>query len=413
LKKGPARPVTKYALDGLKVLDFSWVFTGPIVTKFLGDHGAEVIKIESAVRADGSRMITPFKGGTAGLNRSGVFANYNSSKYSMNLNLQEPRGVEIAKRLAARADIVIETFGPGVLTGLGLGYDDLKKVNPDIIMASMSMFGQYGPYSQQPTFGQLLQAANGFVHLLGWPDRPPSLPASPYSDYIAPWYVLIALMSALDYRRRTGRGQYIDLSMYETGIHLAATEIMDYAVNGRDMNRMGNRHPAASPHGIYPCKGYERWCAIAVFNDGEWTALRRVMDNPGWAKSPVFNSMQSRMENAVELDVLMGKWTAGISAEELVINLQTAGIAAGVVQTGEDLVEHDPQLKYRQHFLEMEHAEMGLHLTEMPSFRLSRTPAEPQRPFPSFGEHTEYICLEILGMSDKKFAGLVGDGVLR
>ncbi len=266
----------KPALEGLKVVDFSWVFTGPMVTKFLGDHGAEVIKIESAARPDGTRLMTPFKPGAMGLNASGVFANYNSSKYSININLREQKGKDIVKRLVRRADIVLETFGPGVMTKLQLDYDELKKVKRDIIMLSMTMVGQYGPHSTQPSFGQVLQATNGFVQLLGWPDRSPSLPVAAYTDYIAPWYVLIALLSALDYRRRTGKGQYIDLAMLEASVHLAAPVVMDYVTNGTIQNRMGNRCPGTAPHGVYPCKGKERWIAIdeKFFQDAEVGLIR-------------------------------------------------------------------------------------------------------------------------------------------
>ena len=402
----------KQALEGIKVVDFSWVFAGPIVTKYLGDHGAEIIKIESATRPDGTRMVTPFMGGVSGLDGSAVFANYNSSKYSIAVNLRDPRGVEIARKLVARADIVLETFSPGVMEELGLSYDELQEIKPDIIMLSMSMFGQQGPCSQQPTFGQLLQATTGFVHLLGWPDRPPSLPVASYTDYIAPWYILVSLLAALDHRRRTGEGQYIDLAMQETSVQFIAPVIMDYTINGRIQNRMGNRRPGAAPHGVYPCKGYDRWCAIAVFSEEEWRALYHAMGEPLWAKSPEFDTMLNREEHPDELDCLISEWTLNFTAEEVMTRLQSAGVASGVVQTGEDLMEHDLQLKHRQHFLELEHPDIGKHITERPAFRLSKTPAEPQRPFPAFGEHTEYICREILGMNDEEFAELVGEGVL-
>jgi benzylsuccinate CoA-transferase BbsF subunit len=402
----------KYALEGLKVVDFSWVFTGPMVTKFLGDHGAEIVKIESAMRPDGTRLMTPFAPGQMGLNSSGVFANYNSSKYSININLREPRGKEVVKRLVQRADLVLETFGPGTMQKLELDYDRLKQVKPDVIMLSMSMVGQYGPHSNQPSFGQVLQATNGFVHLLGWPDRDPCLPVAAYTDFIAPWYVILTLMSALDYRRRTGKGQYIDLAMLECSVHPASPVVMDYAVNGRIQNRMGNRCPGAAPHGVYPCKGTERWIAIAVFSDEEWQALRNTMGNPEWAGSPKFGTLLNRTENQDELDGLMAKWTKDFTPEELMTRLQAVGVAAGVVQTGEDLVDKDPQLRHRNHFEELEHAEMGTHLSERPPFRLSKTPSEPQRPFPSFGEHTELVCKEILEMGDEEFAELIGAGVL-
>jgi len=269
----------KRPLEGLKVVDFSWVFTGPMVTKYLGDHGAEIIKIESAARPDGTRLMTPFAPGAMGLNGSGVFANYNSSKYSMNINLREARGVEVVNRLVERADIVLETFGPGVMGRLGLDYDSLKKVKPDVIMLSMSMVGQYGPHSGQPSFGQVLQA------------------------------------------------QYIDLAMLEASVHFASPVVMDYTVNGRVQNRMGNRNPGAAPHGVYPCKGEERWCAIAVFSDGEWDALCRVMGNPEWTGSPKFDTLLHRTQNIEKLDELMGRWTRGFTAEEVMAKLQAAGVA--------------------------------------------------------------------------------------
>jgi len=402
----------KYALEGLKVVDFSWVFTGPIVTKYLGDHGAEVIKIESATRPDGTRLMTPFKPGAMGFNASGVFANYNSSKYSININLREPRGKEVVKKLVQRADIVLETFGPGVMAKLQLDYDILKQIKQDLIMLSMTMVGQTGPHSQQPSFGQVLQATNGFVQLLGWPDRSPSLPVAAYTDYIAPWYVLIALMSALDFRRRTGKGQYIDLAMLEASVHLAAPVVMDYVANGNIQNRMGNRNPGYAPHGVYPCRGEEKWVSLAVATDEEWLALCKVMGSPDWTKSPKFDTLLHRTHNQDELDKLMGQWTKNHTPEEIMTKLQAVGVAAGVLQTGEDLVDKDPQMQHRHHFVELEQQEMGKHLTERPPFRLSKTPSEPQRPFPSFGEHTEYVCKDILHMGDAEFAELIGAGVL-
>ncbi|MFC2058128.1 CaiB/BaiF CoA transferase family protein [Chloroflexota bacterium] len=403
---------TRYALKGIQVVDFSWIFTGPIATTFLADHGAEVIKIESATRPDGTRMLKPFKDGIEGLNRSGIFANYNSGKLSMNLNLHNARGIELAKKLVAKADIVLETFRPGVMKKLGLDYEELRKVKPDIIMTSMTMFGQYGPCSQQPAIGQFLQASSGFVHLLGWTDRPPALPASPYTDYIAPWFVLMALMGALDFRRRTGKGQYIDLAMQEASMHFLTPEILDYAVNGRVQNRAGNRHPTAAPHGVYPCRGEDRWCAIAAFNDEEWQSLCSVLGNPEWAGEQRFASLSGRRQNSEKLDGLIAEWTINHSPEEVMTMLQDAGVAAGVVETGEDIVDHDPQLKYRKHFVVLDHPEMGPHLTERPPFNLSKTLSGPQNPAPCFGEHTEYVCRDILGIDDEEFAELVDAGVL-
>jgi crotonobetainyl-CoA:carnitine CoA-transferase CaiB-like acyl-CoA transferase len=402
----------RHVLNGIRVVDFSWIWAGPLVTKILGEHGAEVIKIEGAARPDLVRMLTPFKDGVPGMNRSGLFANYNANKYSITIDLRDPRGVEVVKKLVARADIVLENFGPGAMERRGLGYDELIKVKPDIIMLSLTGFGQYGPYSKQPTMGQVLQAASGWVHLLGWADRTPSLPAAAYTDFVGSWFALMALMAALDYKRRTGKGQYIDLSMHEAAVHFAATIEMDYAINGRIQNRTGNRNPGAVPHGVYPCKGHDRWCAIAVFTDEEWQALCQTMGNPVWTKSAKFDTFLHRTENVGELDELIAGWTIEFTPEELMEKLQAVGVATGVVQTGEDLVDHDLQLRHRQHYVVLDHPEIGDHISESPPFRLSKTPSKPQRPAPCFGEHTEYVCRQILGMSDWEFAELVASGVL-
>jgi benzylsuccinate CoA-transferase BbsF subunit len=200
--------------------------------------------------------------------------------------------------------------------------------------------------------------------------------------------------------------------MLEASVHFASSMVMDYTVNGTVQTRMGNRNPGAAPHGVYPCRGEERWCAIAVFSDREWDALCKAMGSPKWTKSAKFDTLLHRTENADELDELIGKWTRKLKAEDVMAKLQAVGVAAGVVQTGEDLVDKDPQMRHRDHFVEIEHAEMGKHLTERPPYRLSKTPSQPQRPFPSFGEHTELVCKEILGMGDEEFAELIGAGVL-
>lgn len=400
-----------YSLEGIKVVDFSWIFTGPIVTKFLGDHGAEVIRIESSARPDDARTYTPFKDGIPGMNRSGVFANYNSSKFSITLNLTHPRGIELARKLVVRSDVVIEAFRPGTIKRWGLDYEKLKEVKSDIIMVSMSLQGQYGPFALQPSFGAFFQSTMGFTHVLGWPDREPAVPPTPYPDFIGPWFILVAIMTALDYRRRTGKGQYIDLSQLETGVHFLAPTLLDYTINNRDQTRQGNSSTRAAPHGAYRCRGKDRWCAIAVFNDEEWEAFCRIIGNPAWTQDPRFATLLGRTENGQELDKLVEAWTINYSAEEVMNIMQTARVAAGVVQNGEDLVDKDAQLNHRQHFWKLDHPEMGSHISEAPPFRLTKTPAAPQMPAPSLGEHTHYVCTQILGMSDEEFVEMEIEGV--
>ena len=350
----------------------------------------------------------PFKDEIPGLNRSGNFNQWNTGKLGVALNLAHPRGVEIARRLASRADIVVENFAGGVMEKLGLGYEDLKKIKPDIIMLSSCIYGQTGPLAKHPGTGHQLTGLAGFNHIAGWPDRqPPYL--GPYTDYIAPHFNVLVLLAALDYRRRTGKGQYIDISQYETGIHFLAPIVLDYAVNHRVADRMGNRSDYAVPHGAYRCRGEDRWCVIAVFTDEEWQSFSRVISKPAWTNDPRFATLQARKENEDELDRLVEEWTINHTAEEVMTMMQAAGVGAGVVQTSEDLLEHDPQLRHRHFFRELDHPEVGKYHAPRPTFVLSKAPYELQRA-PLMGEHNEYALKELLGMSDEEIAELIIEG---
>jgi benzylsuccinate CoA-transferase BbsF subunit len=403
--------VTAQALDGLKVADFSWYIAGPSISMWLAHHGAQVIRIESITRPDELRGIEPFKDGISGINRSGCYANYNSNKYGMGLNLRHPKGVEVAKRIVAWADVTVENFTPGTMEKKwGLGYEGMKKIKPDIIMVSTSGLGQTGPESQQPGFGLELVSRAGFTHFVGWPDQDAVGVGYPYTDTVSPPIAVIAILAALEYRHRTGRGQYIDLSQHEVAVQHLAPVILDYTVNAREGGRIGNHHPAASPHGAFRCQGENRWCAFAAFDEKEWQALCNVMGDPAWARDPRFATAQSRKANEEELDKLIEEWTSGLPAEEVMNRLQEAGVSAGVVQSGKDLIE-DPQLAHRRHFWYLEHPEMGSCAYDGPPFRLSETPAELCRPAPCLGEHTDYVCTQMLGMSDEEFVELLAEGV--
>jgi len=400
----------KQALAGLKVLDLSWVITGPMATKYLGDHGATVVRVESMQRLDIMRPYPPYTGGKSGVNRGGSFTPFNSSKYGITLNLNKPRGAEIARKLAAWSDVVVENFMAGQIEKWGLGYDELKKVKPDIIMIRASLQGQTGPYANQAGYGTMLQGSAGFTYFVGWTDRAPTGSTAPYTDFTAGLTVITAIMGALDYRRRTGRGQYIDLSQLEASVHFFAPAILDCTANGRIGTALGNRHPYAAPHGAYRCQGDDRWCAIAVFNDKEWASLCRVIGKPALTNDSRFDTMLGRKKNEDELDRLIEEWTVNHSPEEVMTQMQAAGVPAGRVAGGQDL-HLDPQLKHRHHFWMLDHPEMGVTAYDSPAFRLSKTPAELNMPAPCLGQHTEYICREILQMSDNEFVGLLEEGV--
>lgn len=393
------------------MVDFGWFVAGPMMTKFLADNGATVVLVEGGLsKVQALRTGSPFKDKKPGVNRSGYFAMYASGKYSITLNLSHPRGLDIAMRLVAWADVVAESFRPGVMKELGLDYDRLKTVNPSVIMVSSTNQGQTGPQARQPGVGTQLVSLAGFTEITGWPDRVPAQPFGAYTDVIAPRFGVVAILAALDYRRRTGKGQYIDLSQYEAGIQFLAPAALDYSVNGRVLKRAGNECPYACPHNVYPCVGEDRWCAIAVFSDQEWQELCRLMERPELGQDPKFSTLGSRKQSEEYLDQIIGSWTRSHRAEELMDKLQSAGIAAGVVSNGRDLRE-DSQLKYRHHFWVIDHPEMGPHSYDGPPYLLSKTPASVKRSAPCLGEHNEFVCREFLEMSDEEFLDLIETGV--
>lgn len=396
--------------QGLKVLDLGWAIAVPWMVKYLADHGAEVIHIESKTHPDIIRAAPPFKENIVGIDRSAYFANYHNNKYSLSLNLNHPRSRVVIERLIKWADVLVENFTPGVMKRWGLNYEEVKKIKPDIIMLSQSQFGQTGPLSVMPGTGIQLTAYTGFSFLTGWEDREPSILYGGYTDCAAARFGAIALISALLYRRRTGKGMYIDLSQYEAGLHLLSPLLLDFQASGRIAKRQGNRHPFACPHNIYPCKGDDNWIAITVFTDEEWQGLCQEMGSPEWTKEERFSTFTRRKENEEELDRLIGEWTRNFTPQELMDKLQRAGVPAGVVQKCEDLY-NDPQLQHREYFWEMEHPVIGKFKAESHAFQLSKTPRKLKMPAPLIGQHNEYICIQILGMSDEEFVELLNEGV--
>jgi len=344
------------------------------------------------------------------LDRSAYFANFNPNKYGMSLDLNHPRALEVAERLVIWADVVAESFTPGTMAKWGLGYEDLVKIKPDTIMYSTCQQGQTGPHAKLPALGTQLVSLAGFTYLTGWPEREPAGPYGPYTDTPAPYFAATAILAALRRRQKTGKGMHIDLAQFETGVLFLAPLVMDYFVNGTVAERVGNRCHHAAPHGAFPCKGEDRWCFIAVYTDDEWEALCHVMDEPEWTQGEKFATMLSRKRNEDELEQLIGHWTAGIDAHELMQQLQDAGVPAGVLQTSEDL-HNDPQLKHRGYLHGLEHPEIGRHNYDGLPFKLSKTPGEYKLPAPMLGQHTEYVCTKLLGMSDEEFVGYMADGV--
>jgi benzylsuccinate CoA-transferase BbsF subunit len=321
-------------------------------------------------------------------------------------------GSVVAKELVAWADVVMENFTPGVMDRWGLGYESLQEINPDIIMVRQNGFGIEGPYKNLAAFGMILAAIAGIPQYIGWPDRGP-LPVGvgAYTDCISPRFASAALIAALEYRDRTGKGQMIDLAQFETALYFLLPGLLDAAVNRREPARNGNSVAYAAPHNVYACKGEERWCTIAVVNDAQWTSLCETIGRPELATDPRFDTLAHRKENEKALDTLIEAWTSNRTPEQAMAVLQSAGVPAGIVENSADLFA-DPQLRGRGLFWPMKHSEMGVFTHLGASMVLSKTPARASTPSPCMGEHSEYVLTKILGKTDEEFVELLAAGVL-
>jgi len=399
----------KKVFDGISIVDFGWALAGPLSVKYLADYGATVVCIESFQRPDLLRISAPFKEGKSNVDRAGFFSYFAANKYSISLDLNKNSAKEIAKKLVAWADIVADSHRPGVLEKWGMDYGELGKIKPEIIMIRSSNQGLTGPAALQPGLGNHINGLGGIVNLVGLPDEEPISPMVAYTDYCVPHFAASVLVGALDYRRKTGKGQLIDLSQFEAGLHLIAPLLLDYSANGVEAKANGNACEYAAPHGVFRCKGEDRWCAIAVFEEKEWQAMCKVMGNPEWTGESDFSTLPERKKNEARLNRLIEQWTSQYEPEHIMTVLQKEGVAAGVVQNAEDICS-DPQLEERKFFWNGKHKELGLFSYLGQPSRLSETPAKLYRNAPSLGEHSEYICLEMLGMSKDEYDRYLAEG---
>jgi len=405
--------MSRYVFEAVHVLDFSWVGVGPIVTKYLADNGAEVIRIESAARPDVLRIAPPWKDGLPGINHSQFFASFNTSKKSVTLDLNQPKARELALRLVPWADVIGESFTPKAMRKWGMDYEQLKKIKPELIMFSTCMQGQTGPNAMYPGFGQLAAALSGFYYISGYgPSDPPSPPYGAYSDFVAPRLLGAAVIAALDYRRRTGKGQYIDMSQYEAALHNLAPAIIDYFATGRVLGPHGNRSQRFAPHGAYRCRdeeGAERWIAIAVAGDQEWRAMLAVLGDP--ACDSKFATVAGRLAHFEALDECVSRLVSDREAGALTTELQAAGVAAYPVQNCMDL-HQDENLEAFGFWNWLEHKEMGHCVYEGLQHRMSRTPGELRSAGPVLGQHTDEVLTGMLGLSAAEIEQLRNERVV-
>ncbi|MFO8010720.1 MAG: CoA transferase [Dehalococcoidia bacterium] len=403
--------MAKQVFEGLKVVDFSWAAAGPQVSRELAEHGATVIRVESHSRPCPLRTFAPHKDSRPGIDRSAFYAAYNTNKYNMSLDLTHPKAKEVTRRLISWADVTGESMTPGTMGRLGLDYQSCRDINPGIIYFSTTQQGQYGPHKAFQGVGHHINALAGFSACTGWPESEPTMVFTAYSDYIAPWYTLIAIMGALLKRRKTGEGMYIEQSQLEAGLTFAAPHILDFMVNKRNTKRRGNSDTEICPHGIFRCMGTDRWVAITVPGEEKWKAFCEVIARPELIEDKRFNTFQNRKNNEIELNEIISAWTSQHPHDYIVSIMQERGIPSGTVQTSEDLL-NDPQLMYRQHFHQLEHEEIGTHSYHAPAYRLSKTPCEIRRAAPRLGQDNEYVYRDILGFSEDAIADMIVEGII-
>jgi len=395
--------------DGIRIIEFGWAVVGPLTTSWAGGYGAQVIKVETKTRPDIIRSMTPFKEDRVHLDNSLFFGRENANKLSISLNLKHPQAVQLARNLVCVSDVVLDSYTAGVMARYGLGYEDLKQIKPDIIMLSSCMYGQTGKLRSMPGYGVPLTAISGLTYLCGWPDRQPTGPYGSYTDYLVPRFNLLAIAAALDHRRRTGQGIYLDAAQLESSVQFVAPILLDYQANDHISGRTGNRDERGAPHGVYPCRGTEEWIAISVMSEGEWRGFCRAVGQPSWTRSAEFACFSARKENEERLDQRVAAWTATQVAREAMEILQAEGVPAGVANSGRDLGE-DPQLRHDRYYARISHPEMGEVDYTPHSITFSNSPQQIRRS-PCLGEHTEQICREILGLSEEAFDRLKGEGV--
>jgi crotonobetainyl-CoA:carnitine CoA-transferase CaiB-like acyl-CoA transferase len=408
--------------ESLRVIDLGRVWSGPLTSRILADFGAEVIKVEALAgrgqfSGAAARQVTlpeEFPNREPGehpWNRSSMFNDLNRNKRSLTLDLSKPQGAAVFKKLAGISDMVIENYTPRVMANFGLDYPVLKAIKPGIIMLSMPAFGMTGPYHDFPGYGNTIEPVAGITDLVGYEGGEPHPLGMIAGDALAALHGASALLTALWHRERTGEGQYIDLSQAETQTSVIGEYVVAYGMNGREPERIGNRHPYMAPHGCYRCKGPDNWVVIAVNTDEEWRGLCRAIGRPAWTRDGKFAGQLSRWHNQDELDAHLEEWTIERDHYEVMRVLQKAGVACGPVLNGMEVL-NDPHLNRRGFFVTLNDPEAGPHRYAGMPVRMSRTKAVFRRPAPLLGEHNREILHGLIGLTDEEIAELEREGVI-
>ena len=406
-------------LEGVRIIEMGQLIAIPFAMKMLADMGAQVIRLESVARLESYRSDSVYQNDISGefWNKGANFYEQNRNKLGVTLDLSKPEGLQVLRNLVSIADVFSENFTPRVIKNFGLEYEDLRKIKPDIIMVSSTGYGFYGPWSNFGATGPATEGAAGLAYQTGYLGGGPVMAEIPYTDYTSGEHTVFAVMAALMHRLRTGEGQFVDISQTQATSSTIPEVLMDFSVNGRSGQRIGNQDTVMSPHGCYPCRGDDRWITIAVATDEEWQAVCRVLGQNGWAADPRFEDSLSRWKNRDELDALIGTVTSTWDAHELMHALQKDGVAAGAVLDSKDLL-FDPHLGQRNFYEVVTHHE-STGIPPLPyagrPWKLSKTPAVNSQPAPLMGEHNNLVLSGLLGktaeeMAELEEAGIIGYG---
>jgi crotonobetainyl-CoA:carnitine CoA-transferase CaiB-like acyl-CoA transferase len=404
-------------LAGVRVADFSWIVAGPQATRMLADLGAEVIRIENESHIDSMRIGAQLEG-EPNYNRSGFFSNFNRNKLGITANLDHPKGREVVEKLIAVSDMVVENFSAGAFERMGFSWEHMQELNPSIIYMSLSGYGHLGRDASYVTWGPTAAAVSGCTAMSGMPDQPPAGWGFSYLDHTAGYYGAIAALMALNYRRRTGRGQYIDISQIETGMVLNGVPMLDYQVNGREYERAGNHAPGegVAPHAVYRCKdsleGEDRWIAIAAETEEQWLELCEVLSAPELVADERFTTNAARLENQGDLDDEITARTRRFDTRELMYLLQARGVPAGTAQNTRDKMELDPQHAFRGFYAAAPHAELGEHRFEGFPVQFSESRWQMKRGAPCLGEDSMDVLTRVLGYSEAEVADLMAEAAI-
>ncbi|WP_374414478.1 CoA transferase [Novosphingobium colocasiae] len=405
LSRAAARVAGGRPLEELRVLDLAWVVAGPLIGRALADFGATVVRVESSRRVETARVMGPFPGGRYDVQQSALFETCNAGKLGLSLDLSKDAARDVVRDLVGWADVLVESFTPGQMAKWNLSYEELRALNPGLVMVSTSLSGQDGPDARYSGYGNHGAALSGFQYIVGAPDGPLVGPYGPYTDFVAPRFGLATLLAALDYRRSTGKGCYLDISQVEAGVQFLAPQIAAFSVTGEIQGAVGNRDALMAPHGVFRAAGDDQWIALAVENDGQWRDLARLMGGADLEQDQRFATALSRLNHVEELEAIVEAWTACRDVQWLEETLRRRGIPAHRVQSIYGMGV-DPQMQARGHLVRIAHPLSGNAMIEAAPFRLSRTPARYDVCAPPYGRDNDRVLRGILGYGEDRLGAL-------